>query len=103
MLRMLEELGGKTTFSADIRFIQIGKLNVVALPGEIFAETGLAIKRRIPNTLVITVAGPYLGYVPTAAAYDEPGGFEQNMTKLAPGAAEQMADAVYALAGQAAT
>jgi hypothetical protein len=100
MLRLLEELGGRATLPADLKLVQIGDLNLVSMPGEQFAETGLAIKKRIPHTLVISLADAYLGYVPTAAAYDEPGGFEQNITKLAQGSAEQMAAGVYALAEQ---
>src|SRR5205085_822516 len=46
---------------------------IVGLPGEIFSELGLAIKRQSPfrNTIVVELANDSIGYVPTAKAFRE--------------------------------
>jgi hypothetical protein len=41
-----------------------------------------------------------LGYVPTTAAWEEKGGFEQNLALLAKGSAETIRDLVLTLATQ---
>jgi hypothetical protein len=47
--------------------LRIGELAIVALPCEVFAETGLAIKQRSPlkSTFTIELANGYHGYLPT--------------------------------------
>jgi hypothetical protein len=67
---------------------------IVTLPGEVFVEHGLAIKRAspFPTTLVIELAndgGP--GYVPTRQAFGE-GDYEVLAARLEPGTGERMAD-----------
>ena len=52
---------------ARLQVLRIGDLGVVAIPCEVFAETGLAIKRRSPvkPTFIIELANGYNGYLPT--------------------------------------
>jgi len=43
---------------AEVMALRIGSVGIVALPGEVFCETGLAIKRASPaaHTVVIELA-----------------------------------------------
>jgi hypothetical protein len=52
--------------SVTLQAIQIGDLGIVAIPCEVFAETGLAIKRSSPfrSTFTISLANGYAGYLP---------------------------------------
>jgi neutral ceramidase len=54
-------------FSTPVQCIRIGEMAIVALPGEPFCETGLAIKARSPfrTTLLVGMANDYAGYLPT--------------------------------------
>ena len=64
-------------YCAEIQTLRIGDVAIVGLPGEFFVEFGLAVKAASPArvTLVVGLANGSLGYVPTAAAFDE-GGYE---------------------------
>jgi neutral ceramidase len=51
-----------------LQVLRIGELMIGAIPNEVFAETGLAIKAGSPapgNTFVIELANAYHGYLPT--------------------------------------
>ncbi|MCF6310845.1 MAG: neutral/alkaline non-lysosomal ceramidase N-terminal domain-containing protein [Verrucomicrobiales bacterium] len=50
-----------------LQAIRLGDLAIMALPCEVYAETGLAIKARSPfaNTFVVELANGYRGYLPT--------------------------------------
>jgi hypothetical protein len=68
---------------------------IVALPGEVFVEHGLAIKRASPfrNTLVIELANSDdMHYVPTRKAFCE-GDYEVVNSRLESGGGEMMVDA----------
>ncbi len=64
---------------------------IVTLPGEIFVELGLAIKRDSPfrNTLVIELANSAPAYVPTKKAFAE-GSYEIVNSRVRPGGGEQL-------------
>ena len=51
----------------SLQAIRIGELGIAAIPCEVFAETGLAIKARSPlrPTFTIELANGYNGYLPT--------------------------------------
>ena len=58
--------------------MRIGDAVLVALPGEVFLEIGLAIKQQAGPEHVFVVAysnNCEIGYIPTAAAFPE-GGYE---------------------------
>ncbi|HKG25490.1 MAG TPA: hypothetical protein VKB09_07560 [Thermomicrobiales bacterium] len=85
----------------EIQVLRIGDLALVALPGEIFVELGLAIKARspFPLTAVVGLANDYVGYVPTRAAFDQ-GGYETWAARSAwpaPGTGEAMVASSLAL------
>lgn len=62
---------------AEVMAIRAGAAGIVGLPGEIFCEFGLDIKRRspVPHTIVVGLANEAIGYVPTREAFAQ-GGYE---------------------------
>jgi hypothetical protein len=66
---------------------------VVGLPGEVFVDLGLAIKRAspFPTTLVIELCQDATGYVPTTKAFAE-GSYETVNSRIAPGGGEMMVE-----------
>ena len=60
-----------------LQAIRIGELGIAAVPCEVFAETGLAIKARSPlrPTFTIELANGYNGYLPTPEQH-KLGGYE---------------------------
>lgn len=74
-----------------ITSLRVGDLGITGVPGEVFAEIGLAIKQDSPfaRTFVGELANDYLGYIPTDKALEE-GSYETRLArsaKAAPGAA----------------
>lgn len=66
----------------------------VALPGEVFVELGLAIKKRspFPITCVVTLANENIGYIPDRRSYAE-GNYEAVSARCAAGSGERIVDA----------
>jgi hypothetical protein len=66
---------------------------VVTLPGEIFVELGLAIKKASPfaTTLVIELANDAPGYVPTQKAFAE-GSYETVNSRIRPGGGQRLVE-----------
>jgi hypothetical protein len=60
-----------------VQAIRIGDVGIAALPCEVFAETGLAIKAASPlkPTFTISLANDYAGYLPTPG-HHKLGGYE---------------------------
>jgi neutral ceramidase len=74
-LRDVEEGMGKFA-RVRIQGLRIGPLRIIGFPGEVFAETAMAVKENHPLTMVCSyMAGARAGYVPVAEAY-ETGGYE---------------------------
>jgi len=65
------------TLRIPMQAFRIGSLGVSAIPNEVFAETGLAIKKNssLKPTFTIELANGYFGYLPTAEQH-EWGGYE---------------------------
>lgn len=83
----------------EVQVIGIGKdLAIVGLPGEVFVELGLAIKKASPfkTTLVIELTNSHIAYVPTRKAFSE-GSYETINSRLAPGGGEMMVEAAISL------
>ena len=79
----------------EVQVIGIGKdLAIVGLPGEVFVELGLAIKKSSPfrTTLIIELTNSHIAYVPTRKAFNQ-GSYETINSRLAPGGGEMMAEA----------
>ncbi|UCG55702.1 MAG: hypothetical protein JSU70_12625, partial [Phycisphaerales bacterium] len=71
---------------------------IVGLPGEVFVDLGLAIKRASPfaTTLVIELCQDAPGYIPTKKAFAE-GSYETVNSRIAPGGGEMMLEAAVRL------
>jgi hypothetical protein len=82
--------------------VQVFRLNadnaIVCLPGEIFVELGLAIKKSSPfkNTVVISICNDRPSYVPTRKAFTE-GSYEITNSRVSPGTGEMLVDAAVKL------
>ncbi|MBS1826730.1 MAG: neutral/alkaline non-lysosomal ceramidase N-terminal domain-containing protein [Acidobacteria bacterium] len=90
--------GGKPR-DAEVQVIALGReVAWVGVPGELFAELGLAIKRAspFPRTIVVELANDSLNYFPNRKAFAE-GNYEPVSTRFAPGAGETLVDAATAL------
>jgi len=89
------ELRGGRTIPLEVQAFRLSReVAVVALPGEIFVETGLAIKRASPfaTTLVVELCNDAPGYLPTKKAFAE-GSYETVNSRIAPGGAEMLVEA----------
>lgn len=77
----------------------MGEAAIVGLPGEVFCEFGLELKRQspAPHTLVVELSNDAIGYLPTRGSFAQ-GGYEVTVgsTLYAPGAGEQLTDAAAA-------
>ncbi len=64
---------------------------IVALPGEVFVDIGLAIKKASPfeNTMVVELVQDAPGYIPTQKAFEE-GSYETVNSRIAPGGGEKL-------------
>jgi hypothetical protein len=62
---------------AEVQVIRLGNVALVGVPGELFVELGLAIKRGIgaEQTVIVGYANDDIGYLPTRPAYAH-GGYE---------------------------
>jgi hypothetical protein len=83
----------------EVQAIRLGpELAIVTLPGEVFVELGLAIKKRSPftTTLVVELANDVPNYIPTNKAFRE-GSYEVVNSRLAPGSGEQLVAAAVRL------
>jgi hypothetical protein len=94
-LRTLQRLRAQgPTYPVEVQAFRLSNdLAVVTLPGEIFVELGMAIKRSSPfsTTLVIELANDSIRYVPTERAFSE-GSYETVNSLLAPGGGEMMVE-----------
>jgi len=94
------------TLPADVTVITLDSdLAIVCLPGEVFVELGLAIKRGSPfrTTLVIELSNCVeTCYVPTRAAYAG-GSYEVTNTTLEPGGGEMLVEEALRLLRSAAS
>jgi hypothetical protein len=79
----------------EVQVIALGREAAwVALPGEVFVELGLAIKKRspFPQTFVIELANENIGYVPDRRSYAE-GNYEPESARCAAGSGEKLVEA----------
>ena len=84
----------------ELQGFRLGDAAFVAIPGEVFVEIGLTIKRQLPHlTFVVGIANGYIGYVPTREAYAA-GGYEVVSSKCQPGAADVLVEKVVNLTEQ---
>ncbi len=67
-----------TQMTAPVQVIRLGEAAIVALPGEVFVETGMNIKAKsdAKPTFLVSLANGYIGYICTDKALIEEGGYE---------------------------
>jgi hypothetical protein len=93
------ELRGGETAPLEVQALRLSKdVALVGLPGEVFVELGLAIKRAspFPTTLVVELCNDSPEYVPTKKAFAE-GSYEIVNSRIAPGGGERLVDAALRL------
>jgi hypothetical protein len=93
------EMRGGQTIPLEVQVFRLSpEVAVVGLPGEVFVDLGLAIKRAspFPVTLVIELCQDAPGYIPTKKAFAE-GSYETVNSRIAPGGGEMMAEAAVRL------
>jgi hypothetical protein len=87
------------TLDAEVQVIRLHPdVAVVLLPGEVFVELGLAIKRASPfrHTLVIELSNDNPAYIPTEKAFRE-GSYETVNSRIEPGGGEKLVEAAVEL------
>lgn len=79
------------TEDAEVQVLQIGPAAILALPGEIFSESGAIFKAQAPQAfpMIANLANGAMGYIPSYRAYRE-GGYETRSAWLQPGSVEEM-------------
>jgi neutral ceramidase len=89
--------------AVEVQVISLGDdLAWVSLPGEIFVELGLQIKRGSPfkQTMIAELANGAIGYIPNRVAYSQ-GNYEVVSARVAEGSGEKLVDeALRQLRGQ---
>ena len=83
---------GPWTIPLEVQVFRIGEdAAIVGLPGELFTELSMAIKKASPfkTTLVIELTNSSINYVPTENAFRQ-GSYETINSRLAPGGGELM-------------
>jgi len=92
------------TLDAEVQVFRLHPdVAIVLLPGEVFAELGLAIKRGSPfkHTLVIELANDNPAYLPTEKAFKE-GSYETVNSRIVPGGGERLVEVAIGLLKEAA-
>ena len=69
---------GDARIKAEVQAIRIGDVALVGVPGEPFAELGLALKQSDHRVLCVGYANDYLGYIAPSAAFEQ-GGYEVSL------------------------
>jgi hypothetical protein len=80
-------------WEVEVQVIAVGDVAWVSLPGEIFTELGLAIKKASPfgHTLIAELADGSIGYIPNKPAYPQ-GNYEVVSARGAAGSGEQLVE-----------
>lgn len=98
--RTLEVAGrGGAPYRVEVQVLALGsEVAWVGLPGEVFVELGLAIKKRspFPHTFVVELANENIGYIPDRRSYAE-GNYEPESARCAPGSGEKLVETAAAL------
>lgn len=89
---------------ASVQVMEIGPLVLTAIPGELFVEYGLEMKRRVKQhtghpMILVGYANNYIGYlISPRAVYT--GGYEQAISRVAPTAARTLTEAAMDLVNE---
>jgi hypothetical protein len=86
-------------YEAEVQVITMGDAVAwVSMPGELFVELGMAIKKASPfhYTLIAELANGSIGYIPNRKAYNE-GNYEPESARCAAGSGEALVEAAIRL------
>jgi hypothetical protein len=86
-------------WDVEVQVIALGDdVAWVSLPGEVFVELGLEIKKKSPfkHTFIAELANGAIGYIPDARAYDQ-GNYEPISARCAKGSGEKLSAAAIRL------
>jgi hypothetical protein len=74
-----------------VQFLRLGGTVFVALSFEVLSELSLKMKEQTPNSVLVSCAGGYQGYLPLAYEYER-GGYEasERSTHFVPGTADRL-------------
>jgi hypothetical protein len=89
-------------WEVEVQVVALGdQLAWVSLPGEIFVELGLSIKKASPfaHTMIAELANGSIGYIPDTAAYPQ-GNYEVVSARCAEGSGELLVKAALRLLGK---
>lgn len=95
MVTTLDLLNRPSHLDAEVQVLRINRdIAIVTLPGEIFVDLGLAIKKNSPfkHTLIIELANDNPAYIPTEKAFKE-GSYETINSRIEPGGGEKLVEA----------
>ena len=104
LARFRSSLYPDNNLDVPIAVLRIGPLAFVMLPFEVLSEFAIRMKRRYPQSVLVSCAGGYQGYLPFAYEYDR-GGYEASelSTHFVPGTADEIYDLVETHLGGAVT
>jgi hypothetical protein len=88
--------------ASDIQGIAVGDILFLGLPGEVFTEIGLTLKRSsgFAHTFIVAYANDSAGYIPTAEALRGGDGYEVIVSVLGPAAIDRFIEGAVSLAGE---
>ena len=88
---------GKKEFNTEVQVFRIGDCVLVGLPGEVFVDFQMQLRKKIqaPLVLVSGLANDPIYYVPTAYAYPQVG-YEVHVSMLSPQGGQLLADSAVA-------
>jgi hypothetical protein len=82
-------------YAVPVQFLKVGRTVLVGLPFEVLSEIGIRLKERFADSVLVSCAGGYQGYLPFEYEYGR-GGYEASdrSTHFAPGTAERLLGAI---------
>ena len=84
----------------EIQIIRIGPWNVVGWQGELFVEYSLAVKSKVDNVFLISMANGFTpSYIVTPKAFDK-GGYEATGTRFTPETGQIIVNRTLQMLGQ---
>jgi hypothetical protein len=97
----IKSLNGRP-LEVEVQVIALGKdVAFVSLPGEVFVELGISIKKAspFPYTMIVELANGSIGYIPNKSAYPE-GNYEVASARCAAGSGEMLVTTAVKLLGE---
>jgi hypothetical protein len=93
----LQAVDWPAEIEATVCVAKIGEVTLVGVPGELYNRLGAAIRHANERVLLLGYTNGYIGYIPTLDAYTHELDYEVLASRLAPGAGEDLVEAVTGL------